>query len=108
MTFSKLMLSFGVLAVAVASAASSYRVTMSQAFLVGTTEMKAGDYRLEVDGDKVVFMDGKRMAGSATAKIETGDEKFARNTVRFSNGDGKYHLQEIHLGGTKTKLVFEN
>ena len=107
MTFSKLML-FGSLAAAVASAASMYRVNIGQAFMLGSSEMKAGDYKIEVDGGKAVFMDGKHNAGSAAVKEETGDEKFTRTTVRYSNGDGKFHLQEIHIGGTKTKLVFEN
>jgi len=28
-------------------------------------------------------------------------------SVKYQNGDGKYRVQEIRLGGTKTKLVFD-
>jgi len=42
----------------------------------------------------------------APVKVESADSKYSSTTVRFSNGDGKMHIQEIHLGGTKTKLVF--
>ena len=107
MTFSKLML-FGTLAVAYASAASTYRVTMSEPFVIGNTAVKAGDYKIEVDGDKVAFMDGKHELCTATVKVETGDEKFQKNKVQYSNEDGKYHVKAIHLAGTKTTLVFAN
>ena len=39
-------------------------------------------------------------------KVETAEEKFGSTSVRYQNGDGKYRIQEIRLGGTKTRLVF--
>jgi hypothetical protein len=38
--------------------------------------------------------------------VETNASKYSATSVRFSNGDGKLHIQEIHVGGTTTKLVF--
>ena len=32
--------------------------------------------------------------------------KFDTTTVRYGVGDGKTRIQEIRIGGTKTKLVF--
>src|SRR5271168_493832 len=107
MSLSRFVLSFGTLALALASAASTYSLTLFQPSMVGNTELKPGDYKLQVDGEKATIKNGKSSV-EAAVKIETGDQKFANTVVRYSNGDGKYHVQEIRLGGTKTKLVFNN
>lgn len=102
---SKLAMCFGTLAMAVASAASNYNITLFQPSMFGSTELKPGDYRIQLDGDKAVIKAGKNSV-EAPVKVEEGDQKFARTSVKYSNGDGKYHVQEIRLGGTKTTLVF--
>jgi hypothetical protein len=66
---------------------------------------KAGDYRLKVDGQKIKIVDGKREVELA-ATVETGDQKFAATTVRYADQGGKVTIAEIRLGGTRTKLVF--
>ncbi len=96
---------FVVLALAVASA-KTYSVTLFQPSIVGGTELQPGDYKVDVQDTKVVIKSGKTSVESAV-KIETGDQKFNATSVRYSNGDGKYRVQEIRLGGTNTKLVFE-
>lgn len=100
----KLILGFGTLALAVASAASSYRVTLFQSSKFGGTELKAGEYKIELKDNKAVVKDGKKVV-EADVKIETANEKFSTTTVRYMEG-GK--IQEIRLGGTNTKLVFAN
>jgi hypothetical protein len=104
----KLLLSFATFALAVASAASSHKITLFQPSLVNGTELKPGDYKVTVqDNNKVVISSGKTSV-EANIKTETADSKYSSTTVRYRNGDGKYRLQEIRLGGTTTKLVFEN
>ncbi|HYP14293.1 MAG TPA: hypothetical protein VEQ63_10255 [Bryobacteraceae bacterium] len=103
----KISMSAITLALAVASAASSYRVTLFQSSFVNGQELKPGDYKIQLNGDKAVIS-GNRQKIEANVKTETTDEKFAANSVRYRNGDGKYRIQEIRLGGTKTKLLFEN
>jgi hypothetical protein len=103
----KVLFSFATLALAVASAASSYRITLFQPSLVAGTELKPGDYKVTLKDNKAVITSGKTSV-EATVKSETADSKYSSTTVRYSNGDGKYRLQEIRLGGTTTKLVFEN
>ena len=102
----KVLLSFATLAIAVASAAS-HRITLFQPTIVGNTELKAGDYKLTLQDNKAIISQGKTSV-EAQVKTETADSKFSSTSVRFRNGDGKYHVQEIRLGGTTTKLVFEN
>lgn len=93
-----------VLAVSMASA-KTYNVTLFQPSVVGETELKPGDYKLEIIADKVRITNGRHTSESAV-KVETSDTKFRSTTVRYRNGDGKYRVQEIRLAGTSTKLVF--
>jgi hypothetical protein len=48
---------------------------------------------------------GKKTA-EAAVEVQTADEKFSSTSVKYQNGDGKYRILEIRLGGTKTKLLF--
>ena len=106
MNISKLTLMFATLAVAAASAAETYKVSLPEPTIVAGKELKAGDYKVEVEGDRAVIKDGKKSVAESPVKVETGSEKFLTTKVRYDNGNGKYNLQEIHVGGTKTKLVF--
>ncbi len=84
----------------------SYNVSLTRSNMLGTTELKPGDYKIEVDGDKAVLRQGKVQTESPV-KVEEGDAKYDNNVVRYTtSADGKLHLQEIRIGGTRTKLVF--
>ena len=98
---------FATLALAVASAASTYHITLFQPSVVAGTELQPGQYKLAVDNNKATIKAGKQSV-EANVKIEDADRKFTTTSVRYTNGDGKYHVQEIHIGGTHTKLIFEN
>jgi hypothetical protein len=100
----KLLVVFAVLTAFTANAAT-YRVTLFQPGVVSGTELKAGDYRLELNDTKVTLVKGKQSV-EATVKVENSDKKFASTVVRYADADGKYAIQEIRLGGTSTKLVF--
>lgn len=99
----RLVIVFLMLALAVASA-KTYWVTLYQPSVVAGTELKAGDYKLELNGDKVTLKNGKLVAAS-TVKVEENGEEYRRTSIRYTNGDGKYTVQEIRLGGTNIKLV---
>jgi hypothetical protein len=107
MKLSKLMLSFGTLALAIASAASSYHFSIFEPSFVAGQELKPGDYKVEVNGNKAMIKAGKQTV-EASVKVEDGTEKFPETSVRYANDNGKMMLTEIRLGGTHTKLVFNN
>ena len=100
----KFVLAFAILALAVASAAT-YRVTLVQPSVVKGNELKAGDYRLNVQNDKVTIINGKQSV-EVPVKIENVEQTFDSTAVRYSDQGGKATISEIRLGGTKTKLVF--
>ena len=107
MSFSKGLVLFSTFAVAMAFAESSAKVTLYEKATVAGKELKPGDYKVEWSGDKATITAGKESV-EAPAKAETTGEKFSRTSVRYSVVDGKYRVEEIRLGGTKTKLVFDN
>ncbi len=99
----KLLFAFAIVGLAIASA-KSYNVTLFQPSNVGDTELQPGNYKLELNEQTVTLRNNKQSV-SAPVKVETGEKKNVSTTVRYSNGDGKYRIQEIRLGGTNMKLV---
>ena len=101
----KVLFSFGVIALAAMAATKSYTVSIFVPTMIGSEEFKPGDYKLEVIDQKAVIRNGK-LHGEFPVKVEENGSKYGSTSIRYSNGDGKMHVQEIHLGGTTTKLVF--
>jgi hypothetical protein len=100
----KILLALSVAGLAMASA-KSYSVNLFQPAVLGSMQLAPGEYKVEVVDQKAVIRNGK-VHGEAPVKVETNDSKYTTTTVRFNTGDGKMHISEIHLGGTKTKLIF--
>jgi len=100
----KILLFCTVLVLAGLASARSYSIMLFEPSVIGGTELKPGEYSLELKDEKVVIKKGKQTY-EAAVKVETADSKYSSTSVRYRNGDGKYHIQEIHLGGTTMKLV---
>jgi hypothetical protein len=96
------LLGFGSLALAVASAASSYNVTFYQPVMVNGSELKPGDYKVELKDKTAVIKQGKT-ATEAPVTVENDSQKFPRTSVRL-NGN---QVEEIRIGGTTTRIVFD-
>jgi len=102
----KNLLLLGVTVAAIAfSATKSYSVELFQPAMLGSASLTPGVYKVDVTDQKAVVRNG-RIHGEAAVKVETGDVKYGATTVQFDNQDGKMRIQEIHIGGSKTKLVF--
>ncbi len=84
----------------------SYTITLFQPSMIGGTELKAGDYKFQVENQKIVIKHGKDTT-EASVKVETGDAKYSSTSVRYANADGKNKVQEIKVGGTNMKLVLD-
>ena len=95
------MFGLATLALGVAGAASTYSVKFYQPVTIGTTELKAGDYKVEMQGDKAVFKNGKTSV-EVPATLEKSNTKY--NFTSFTTADSK--VSEIDLGGTNSKIVF--
>jgi hypothetical protein len=94
---------FAAMALAMAGA-KTYTVNLYEPAMLGATELKAGEYQVQLDGDKAVIRSGKSSA-EAPVKVETAAAKFPATVVRMAESGGKQHITEIRLGGTTTRLV---
>ena len=97
-----LLFSFVSVGLTVASAATSYSVKFWDPVTVNGAKLQPGEYKVEVNGNTAVIKNGKKVA-EVPVKVENVDQKYSANTVRM-DGD---RVSEIRIGGTHTKLVFE-
>ena len=96
-----------ILALAVALGASNYNLNLAKPAVINGTELKSGDYKVELNGDKAIIKNGKSSV-EAEVNVETLPAKTYQSTACCLAEDGKYRLQEIRLGGTNLKLTFKD
>jgi hypothetical protein len=100
--FRKLVLGFMAAGAIVATAASnSYRVHIPEDSVIAGKSVKAGDYKIEIQNDTAVFKQGKQTI-EVPASTQSVESKFAHTEIESTNDT----IQEIHVGGSRTKIVF--
>jgi hypothetical protein len=99
-----ILLAIGVAALALASV-KSYSISLYEPAMFGASQLAAGNYKLEIDGDKAVIHRGKQVC-EAPVKVENADSKYSATSVVLNTAGGQRRIQEIHVGGSKTKLLF--
>ena len=98
----KVLLCLVTFSLAIASAAAnSFTVTLTNSVWVSGTELKPGEYKLVMSGDKAVFTKGKVVV-EVPATMEQATEKFASTTVLARDAQ----VKEIDLGKTTSKIIF--
>lgn len=99
----KAVLGFFTAALMVASAATgTFKVSILQDSVVDGKKIKAGDYKLEMLNNMAVLKHGREVV-QLPAREETSPSTFATTEIQYTNNND---LQEIHIGGTNTKIVF--
>lgn len=101
-----ILLSTVTLALATFASAATYSVKLTSPVVIDGKELKAGEYKVEVKDTTAVIRSGKDST-EVKVKTESNEKKYDSTTVRFTQADGKNTLEEIRIGGTKTKLVFD-
>jgi len=85
----------------------SYSFTFGSVIKVGNTTLKAGDYKVKVEGSGAVFT---RVASNETvkvpAKVETGTDKFDKNALIQTTEGGESRLTALGLKGTRDVIKF--
>ena len=102
----KLLLTFVLLGGAVASA-KTYDITLHTPATIGASQLKGGDYKLELKGDRVRLKNGT-MVEEFPVQVENESRKFDTTSITTSSQGGTTRIEEIRLGGTTVKLVFSN
>jgi hypothetical protein len=89
------------------ASAKSFDVILSAPATAGTTELKAGEYKLKVEGSQAVFTDVQSSKSfTVPVKVENTDPKNSQTMVETSKLNGMDNISAIHLGGSTTKLEF--
>ena len=97
-------LTLAVLAMGALAQAETYRITLLKPSVVAGKELKPGEYKVEVNNDKAIISHGKESV-ETKVKTATADKKYGSTTIRYEMEGEKYKVQEIGIGGTKTKLM---
>jgi len=87
--------------------AKSYEITLTAPTKAGTVQLKAGQYTLKIQGSNAIFTDVNSAKSFTTpVKVQEGDKKFDDTKVQSSKDGDTDKIEEIDLGGSKTKLGF--
>ena len=78
-------------------------LTVTSPVSAGGKELKPGEYKFEMQGDKVVFKDGKTTIAEAPATSETVAKKYADTTYESTSGK----ITAIRVGGSTTRIVLK-
>src|SRR5215471_238613 len=96
-----LLLAFTLLGASIAGA-KTYSITLSSPAAIGSSQLKSGEYKLELKGDSVLVKDGK-MVNEFPVHIESGARKFDNTSITTSSEGGSNRIEKIRLGGTTVK-----
>jgi hypothetical protein len=97
-----ILLGFATIALAVASAASTYNITFYQPVMLNGTELKAGDYTLELKDNSALIKQGDSVT-EAPVTVRTAGKSYDRNIVRLEHR----RVEEIGIAGTNTRILFD-
>jgi hypothetical protein len=101
--FRKLLLSsISVGAMVAIAATNSYHVQIYQDSVIAGKSIKAGDYKIEMQNNKAVLTKGKQTI-EVPAHAETGAKKFSSTEMEYRDKT----IQQIRVGGSKTKIIFD-
>ena len=101
MKLTKVTFGLAALTLGIASAASSYSVKLYNSLWIGGTELKPGEYKVEMQGDKAVFKTGKSVV-EVPATLSKNDKKYSSTSLVSESSK----LLEIDFGGTRAKIFF--
>jgi hypothetical protein len=87
--------------------AKTYEIILSSPAKAGSVTLKPGQYKLKVEGSNATFTDVNSSKSFTTpVKVDTNDKKYEDTRVQSKKDGNVDTIQEIDLGGSKTKLGF--
>jgi hypothetical protein len=87
--------------------AKTYEVTVTTVTKAGSIQLKPGQYSLKIQGTNATFTDVNSSKSFTTpVKVVETDKKFDDTKVQSTKDGDTDRIEEIDLGGSKTKLGF--
>lgn len=93
------------LAFAAFAASNTFHVTFDNDAWIGTSQVKAGSYKIQMEGGKAILKSGKNVI-EVPAKLENAQHRFQNNAVVINTVNNKQKVDEIQIGGTNERIVF--
>jgi hypothetical protein len=89
------------------ASAKTYDITLTSPTMAGATDLKAGEYKLKVEGSQAVFTDAQNAKSivSVPVKVENSDKKFNYTSVESTDQNGVTSIHAIDLGDSNTRLT---
>jgi len=109
MTTMKSMILAGALALSSMTLASAktYNVRLNENTSAGTLELKAGDYRLNVEGQVATFTNVETNRSILLlVRVANGPETFDHTAIGTKSVDGVQRMESIELENSNNKLEF--
>jgi len=106
----KLPLLVGTIALSTVALAGpkSYDIVLSEPMKAGTTELARGEYKVKVEGSTAVFTNTHtRQSLSVPVKVENVDQTYHLTSLDTAKQGDEEQIKSIQLGGSKTKLEFD-
>ena len=90
------------------ASAKSNEIILTHKTMVGTTELRPGTYRVNLEGGNAVFTRKYTSKSySAPATVTDNDRAFGKVVVHTSKEGKVLRLNEVDLGGSTTRLQFQ-
>ena len=96
---------FLILALSVMSA-ETYRLQIHGPVFLGGTELKTGEYTLNLEGDNLTLKNGK-LAVESKVKVESLEQKAQSTALVCEKVGDRLEVNAIRLKGSTTKLVVQ-
>ena len=96
-------MSFVALGAAAFAAGNTVKVNLFQDSVIEGKTFKAGEYKISMENGNAVIKQGKESV-EVPAREETDVRKFSSTELAYKDNT---NLQEIRIGGTRTKIVFD-
>ena len=81
----------------------SRTINIAQTARIGTTDLKAGEYHLRIDGNKATLQKGRDVIAEGQGHWEDRDQKPAYDSLLLGD-DGQ--VREVRFAGLKQVFVF--
>jgi hypothetical protein len=78
-----------------------YELPLGETIQANGVQVKSGTYDVELDGNTLVFYQGKKEVAKVDVRVEEQQTKNENTSVTVSGGK----LVQVQLGGMKSKLV---
>ena len=85
------------------ASAATYKVSLHKDSVVNGQSLRAGDYKVEVKDNNTATLTKGKQSFEVPVQTVSAPSKFASTQVQYLDSN---KLQEIRIGGTSTKLVF--